>query len=69
MGMRNRRQRRKDAPYLVQVLEASRRLPPGRVYTVDVLHDDTCPLLTKAGPCNCNPTVTTPHPVPAPEDN
>ena len=41
--------------YLRQILD--RRMPPrGKVYTVEILHDDDCPKLA-GGDCDCDAEV------------
>lgn len=46
--------------YLVKILalEAAGKIPRGVTSFALVVHDDTCPLLVRAGPCACDPEVT-----------
>jgi hypothetical protein len=38
-------------------LYAAGELHKGEAYTIDVYHDDDCPLLAGRGPCDCNPDI------------
>ena len=45
------------APMAELIRQSRDRLKAGRVYTMEVAHDDWC-LVFKGGPCNCNPVTT-----------
>jgi hypothetical protein len=55
--------------YIDLILAAYRagKVKPGTVSEAIVRHDDHCPLLTGAGPCNCSPTVQIVAPEPPEE--
>ncbi len=57
--------------YLEDVLKrvAAENIKPGRVYDLNILHDDWCDLINGKGPCNCEPTVSKPKIRPKPIDN
>jgi hypothetical protein len=60
------------APKVLAVSEqalADGTIRPGQFYSLDVLHDDWCDLLTGKGPCNCDPEVCPPRRVPFPQEN
>ncbi len=61
---------RRPPAYLAKIAAAHDRarsmgVKPG-VFIVDIHHDDGCPLLEGAGPCNCDADVGEMHRVPDP---
>lgn len=69
---RQRRERQRQylgQRYVADVLAKAGQCVKGRAYTVLIRHDDWCDLLRGAGPCNCNPDIGDPKPMPHPEDN
>ena len=67
---RHNRDRRRSPKYAADVVKAgllglaAGTVRPGQVSIVEVMHDDHCSLLRGCGPCNCEPTVGQPVPVP-----
>jgi hypothetical protein len=63
---RHRRQQKAQLPcYLPAALVAAELadLEPGKVYVLEVRHDDSCSLLAGLGPCDCKPEVRPPQPL------
>ena len=70
MGRRKRKHRYQDAALeQTRLSQAEGKLEPGKVYIMDVRHDDWCDLLSGKGTCNCNPEVCEPKRISYPEDN